>query len=327
LDRNRDGELDFDEFTKYFDDRHAAQLASSIPDEEDEEVKQKPQDKKTPAKTKKTTTPTPVKTDPNESLKDAANTLLGQTDQDGKLAKLAQESKRSLIKELRKIFKDFDEDKNNRIDRGELGKMLRHLGKRPLAKKIDALFNTLDADGDGSIDFDEFCQYFTNEYYADDEEVTETQPQKEIKVQSPKKDKTQTQEKESKKRKAEDQSPKESAKKQKPDKDEDEVKILDAKIVEPPKQNVTPTPIPLQTQAQIPIQTPTKAIPILQPKDFIIQWFRQNPHEAVKRLTNEVALMDYDAILNVSKADWTAAAGGNVLAATSILTYLTRFLA
>jgi len=96
--------------------------------------------------------------------------------------------------------------------------------------------------------------------------------------------------------------------------------------VEPPKQNVTPTPT-LQNQAQIPIQTPTKAISILQPKDFIVQWFRQNPHEAVKRLTDEVALMDYDAILNVSKADWTAATGGNVLAATSILTYLTRFLA
>jgi len=124
--------------------------------------------KKTPAKPKPSS---PVKTDTKESLKDAANTLLGKTDQDGKLAKLAQDSKRSLIKELRKIFKDFDQDKNNRIDRDELGKMLRHLGKRPLTKKVDALFATLDADGDGSIDFDEFCQYFTNEYYADDETV------------------------------------------------------------------------------------------------------------------------------------------------------------
>jgi len=187
LDRNRDGELDFDEFTKYFDDRHAFQLASSMPDEEDDdEVKeQKSQDKKTPVKPKSTT---PAKTDKNEYLKDAANTLLGQNDQDSKLAKLAQDSKRSLIKELRKIFKDFDQDKNNRIDRDELGKMLRHLGKRPLVKKVDALFNTLDADGDGSIDFDEFCQYFTNEYYADDDETSTVEPQKEEKKVQPQKE-------------------------------------------------------------------------------------------------------------------------------------------
>jgi len=75
-------------------------------------------------------------------------------------------------------------------------------------------------------------------------------------------------------------------------------------------------------------QTPSKSVPSgVNPRDIIIQWFANNPHEAVKKVAPEVALMDIGAILSVTKSDWTAATGGNVLAATSITTYLKSYLA
>lgn len=63
--------------------------------------------------------------------------------------------------ELKELFHQFDTDKSGTIDKTELAAILKAMGKRPQKAKVDALFETLDVDGNGSLEFDEFFKFFT----------------------------------------------------------------------------------------------------------------------------------------------------------------------
>jgi len=209
------------------------------------------------------------------------------------LAEHAEHNQKQYIKDLRKIFRDFDEDQNNRIDRGELAKMLRHLGKRPLVKKkIDELFAALDTDKDGSIDFDEFAKYFTHEHFVDETSHKE-------------KEKEQTKEKEK-------PSPK---KKGRGKGKEKKVKGKETKKEEHLKKD----------EGKKPSETQPEPAKILTPKDEIDLWFSTHSHDGIRALTPEVAMMSQEAVLAVSKYEWSFVTNNSLLLATAIVTFLNRF--
>lgn len=61
---------------------------------------------------------------------------------------------------LTKIFRDFDKNSDNAIDRGELDMGLRGLGLRLTSEQLDGVMTFLDTDGGGDIDLAEFLQHF-----------------------------------------------------------------------------------------------------------------------------------------------------------------------
>ncbi|XP_023330019.1 calmodulin isoform X2 [Eurytemora carolleeae] len=60
------------------------------------------------------------------------------------------------IAAYRKTFEKFDDDGNGEIDVGEFGTMIRSLGLSPTDSEIQILFNKMDTDESGFIEFNEF---------------------------------------------------------------------------------------------------------------------------------------------------------------------------
>jgi len=176
--------------------------------------------------------------------------------------------------------------------------MLRHLGKRPLAKKIDELFATLDVNKDGSIDFDEFCRYFNHEHFVDE---VKTKP-KEAKVASPKKTRGRKKKVAAKPKKGK------GKKGAKPTEDEPED---------------TPAGKKQKTEEGTAVVVPQPVT--VTPKEEIDAWFITHPHESIRALAIEVAMMSLEAVLSVSKIEWTAVAS-NILVANAIVAFLNQFL-
>ena len=54
-------------------------------------------------------------------------------------------------------FKMFDRDGGGDVDLRELGLMFRQLGQSPSEREMRLLIEEVDADGSGTIDFEEFC--------------------------------------------------------------------------------------------------------------------------------------------------------------------------
>jgi calmodulin len=57
---------------------------------------------------------------------------------------------------LRDRFDRFDRDGNGKIDQAELGQLLDALGVGFTPKQVAATFASLDTDGSGVVEFDEF---------------------------------------------------------------------------------------------------------------------------------------------------------------------------
>jgi len=65
------------------------------------------------------------------------------------------------LAELRETFNHFDLDGNGRMDTKELANLLTSLGGDDAADGLDAAIAALDSDGNGTIEFDEFVEWWT----------------------------------------------------------------------------------------------------------------------------------------------------------------------
>ena len=63
---------------------------------------------------------------------------------------------------MKQAFALFDLDGNGFITNDELGTVLRKMGQEPTEEEIVQMINEIDEDGDGTIDFDEFCELMEN---------------------------------------------------------------------------------------------------------------------------------------------------------------------
>ena len=64
--------------------------------------------------------------------------------------------------ELRKAFDVMDENKDGQVTKDELKKLLSGLGEEVTDEIVDELINIADQDGDGKVNFDEFCKAATS---------------------------------------------------------------------------------------------------------------------------------------------------------------------
>ena len=62
------------------------------------------------------------------------------------------------ISQLKQAFALFDLDCNGFITNDELGTVLRKMGQEPTDEEVAQMIAEIDEDGDGTIDFDEFCE-------------------------------------------------------------------------------------------------------------------------------------------------------------------------
>eukprot|EP00173_Palmaria_palmata_P002152 Plantae.Rhodophyta-Palmaria_palmata.ctg23364.p1 GENE.Plantae.Rhodophyta-Palmaria_palmata.ctg23364~~Plantae.Rhodophyta-Palmaria_palmata.ctg23364.p1 ORF type:complete len:154 (-),score=39.04 Plantae.Rhodophyta-Palmaria_palmata.ctg23364:154-615(-) len=60
------------------------------------------------------------------------------------------------VDECRQAFNVFDKNGDGDISLNELGSVLRSLGQKPTKKSVRLMIKKVDADGSGTIDFDEF---------------------------------------------------------------------------------------------------------------------------------------------------------------------------
>ena len=60
--------------------------------------------------------------------------------------------------EYREAFALFDKNGDGTITVTELGTVMRSLGSNPTETELQDMINEVDADGNGTLDFDEFCQ-------------------------------------------------------------------------------------------------------------------------------------------------------------------------
>ena len=61
------------------------------------------------------------------------------------------------IAEFKEAFALFDKDGDGTITTKELGTVMRSLGQNPTEAELQDMINEVDADGNGTIDFPEFC--------------------------------------------------------------------------------------------------------------------------------------------------------------------------
>jgi Ca2+-binding EF-hand superfamily protein len=63
--------------------------------------------------------------------------------------------------ELRREFQRFDADANGRIDEQEFSALVRSLGVNLSENRIAVAFGAIDIDASGSIEFGEFCSWWS----------------------------------------------------------------------------------------------------------------------------------------------------------------------
>ena len=61
------------------------------------------------------------------------------------------------IEEFHEVFNLFDKDGGGSISNSELGIVMRTLGQNPTETEIEVMIKEVDEDGNGEINFQEFC--------------------------------------------------------------------------------------------------------------------------------------------------------------------------
>ncbi|GFP88689.1 calmodulin-like protein 7 [Phtheirospermum japonicum] len=75
--------------------------------------------------------------------------------------------------ELRDVFATFDKNSDGYITRHELSESLRNIGISAGDKDVADMVEKVDSNGDGLIDFDEFCQIFDEKEEEEDGDLKE----------------------------------------------------------------------------------------------------------------------------------------------------------
>lgn len=75
------------------------------------------------------------------------------------------------VAEFREAFKIFDKDGDGKIDRTELGTVMRALGQNPTQREIDDLVNEIDQNNDSVINFAEFLTMMARQVKEQDVEA------------------------------------------------------------------------------------------------------------------------------------------------------------
>eukprot|EP01043_Picozoa_sp_COSAG02_P003204 COSAG02_NODE_76_length_41115_cov_60.967817_31_plen_700_part_00 len=70
--------------------------------------------------------------------------------------------------QLRRIFDKLDEDASGELDRDEVRSLVTQLGMDASEKDVDKAMATMDADGGGTVDFEEFCAWWRSRPCATD---------------------------------------------------------------------------------------------------------------------------------------------------------------
>ncbi|KAI7731316.1 hypothetical protein M8C21_027140 [Ambrosia artemisiifolia] len=72
------------------------------------------------------------------------------------------------LKQFQKIFARFDLDKDGSLTHLEVAALLRSLGLKPSGDQIHKLFNRMDSDGSGSVEFDELVNSLSSQMMTED---------------------------------------------------------------------------------------------------------------------------------------------------------------
>merc|ERR1711871_534616 len=74
-----------------------------------------------------------------------------------RFSEMASELSQEQQEAYRETFVLFDRDGGGSIDAKELGTVMRSLGQNPTDDELNDMIQEVDVDGNGEIDFDEFC--------------------------------------------------------------------------------------------------------------------------------------------------------------------------
>ena len=62
--------------------------------------------------------------------------------------------------ELRRTFDSLDSDGSGTLTRTEIGTLAKQMGKQMSEKELDKCMNMMDIDGNGSVEYDEFAEWW-----------------------------------------------------------------------------------------------------------------------------------------------------------------------